>query len=306
MKDVIIIGGGAAGMTAAIFCGRKKMDVQVISMDIGGQTNLTSHIENYPGTGTLPGPDLMNKFHEDAVKFGAEFVSGKVTKIEDDGSLKVTTSDNQTYEGKILIIAAGKVPRLLGVPGEDKFYGKGVSTCATCDGPLFKDKAVAIVGGGNSGVEAALDLSKIAKKVYLIHRRDKFTADEVSVDKVTKDEKVEIVLNGDTKEIKGDKFVEAIAVDVNGELKEFKVDGVFVEIGYKVESELFKDIVKVNEKGEIIIDEHCNTSHPRIFAAGDITTTPFKQTIISAGHGAIAALEAHRELSGGESRSVDW
>lgn len=305
--DVIIIGAGAAGLTAAIYTCRKKLSTLVLSADIGGQTNLTNHIENYPGVSACTGFELMKKFEEQAKQFGAEIVLARATKIEKKKNTFTVTADKQ-YEAKSLILAFGKVHRSLNIPGEQKFFGRGVSTCATCDAPLFKNKTAAVIGGGNAAVEAALELSAVGKKVYLIHRREQFRADEITVEKARKDKKIEIILPHIPIEIKGDKLVRSLIVqDVNTKAtKELLVDGVFVEIGYEVDTSIVKDLVKLTDKNEIITDKAGRTSNPAIFAAGDVTTTQYKQTVISAGEGAVAALSCHKYLTGGKESSLDW
>lgn len=305
--DVIIIGAGAAGLTAAIYTCRKKLSTLVLSTDVGGQTNLTNHIENYPGVSACAGIELMKKFEEQAKQFGAEIVLARATKIDKKKNIFVVTADKQ-YETKSLILAFGKVHKSLNIPGEQKFFGRGVSTCATCDAPLFKNKIAAVVGGGNAAVEAALELSAVGKKVYLVHRREEFRADEITVEKARKDKKIEFVLSHAPTEIKGDKLVKSLVVQnvSTKATKEIPVDGVFVEIGYEVDTAIVKDLVKLTDKSEIITDKAGRTSDPAIFAAGDVTATPFKQTVISAGEGAVAALSCHKYLSGGKETSLDW
>ncbi len=317
MYDIIIIGAGAAGLTSAIYTGRKKMKTLVVSVDIGGQTLLTEHIENYPGyteetPGFPSGPKLMQLFDTQAKKFGAEFTSGKVNKLEKTGNgFKASLTNGETYEAKAIVLAYGKVPRSLGVPGEDKFIGRGVSTCATCDAPIFKGKTVAVIGGGNSAVEAAELLTKYATKVYLIHRRDAFRADEVTIERVKKLPNIEFVLDTVPTEIKGEKFVKGIGIENSKtkEKRELEVGGVFVEIGYVIETDFVKDLVKINEKNELIVNESGETSCPGIFAAGDLSSFPYKQTIISAGQGAMAALTAYEyvmKLEGKTGARIDW
>ncbi|MAG91683.1 thioredoxin-disulfide reductase [Candidatus Woesearchaeota archaeon] len=309
MHDVIIIGAGAAGLTAAIYTCRKKLKTLILSIDVGGQTNLTSHIENYPGTGAMHGVELMRKFQDEAIGFGAELVMGKANKAEKtEKGFKIGLANGESYECKALILAYGKVPKSLGIEGEEKFMGRGVSTCVTCDAPLFKNREVAVIGGGNSAVEGALELATIAKKVYLIHRRDKFRADEITVEKINKNPKIEPVLNSVSLKINGDKNVEGITVEniPTKEKKDFKVDGVFIEIGYVVDTSFVQHLVKVNEKKEIIVDNRGNTSHPGIFSCGDITPVPYKQTVIAAGEGSKAALECYKWLTGGKGAVIDW
>ncbi len=309
MYDVIIIGAGASGLTAAIYTCRKGLKTLIVSIDVGGQTNLTSHIENYPGTGPVNGIELMQKFQEQAIGFGAEIVMGKVSKVDKAGNgFKITLANNEAYESRALILAYGKVPKSLGIEGEDKFMGRGVSTCVTCDAPLYKNRNVAVIGGGNSAVEGALELAAIAKKVYLIHRRDAFRADEVTVQKLKNFPQIEPVLNSIPSKVIGDKNVDGIEVQnaATNKKRELKVEGVFIEIGYIVDTSFVQHLVKVNEKKEIIVDLRGNTSCPGIFAAGDITPVPFKQTVIAAGEGAKAALECYNWLTGGKGTALDW
>jgi thioredoxin-disulfide reductase len=308
--DVIIIGGGAAGLTAAMYTCRKKLKTLVISADIGGQTNLTSHIENYPGTGPMHGVELMQRFKADAERFGTEFHMGKAAKVEKLGEqdFVVHVADGESFGSRAVILCAGKISRTLGIPGEDKFMGRGVSTCVTCDGPLFKGKDVAVVGGGNSAVEGAIELSPIARRVYVVHRRQQFTADETTIDKMKSLKNVELVLDSVATEVVGDKLLAAVMVEnvVTKAKRTLDAQGMFLEIGYIVDSSMVKDLVKVNAQREVLVDERCATSCPGLFAAGDITQVPFKQTIISAGEGAKAALECHRYLTGGKGVSIDW
>jgi len=309
MYDVIIVGAGAAGLTAAIYTCRKKLKTAIVSIDVGGQTNLTSHIENYPGTGPMHGIELMRKFQNEAIGFGAELIMGKVNKVDKiDNIFRISLANGEEYECKALILAYGKVPKSLGIEGEERFMGRGVSTCVTCDAPLFKSRDVAIIGGGNSAVEGALELATLSKKVYLVHRRDTFRADEITVQKLKKHSQIEIVLNSVPLKVIGEKNVEGIEVEniVTKEKRELNVDGVFIEIGYVVDTSFVQHLVKVNEKKEIIVDERGNTSCAGIFAAGDITPVPFKQTVIAAGDGAKAALECYRWLTGGKGAVLDW
>jgi thioredoxin reductase (NADPH) len=310
--DVIIIGAGSAGLTSAIYCCRKKLKTLVVTIDVGGQTLLTEHIENYPGYMDLSGPKLMTLLEKQAKGFGAEFVFGKAKTLEKkDNDFVLTLASGEKYQAKALIMAFGKVPRALGVPGEDKFMGRGVSTCATCDAPLFKNRRVAIVGGGNSALEAAELLAKYAAYVYVIHRRDAFRGDEITVDRMKALKNLEFVLNSVPVEIKGDKFVTAVVVEnVNTkEHKELAINGMFVEIGYIVDTTFVKDFVKINEANEIVVGQGCDTSYPGIFAAGDVTNVPFKQSIISAGMGATAALSAYNylmKIQGKTGVKADW
>ncbi len=310
--DTIVVGGGAAGLTAAIYTCRKKMSTLLVTVDIGGQTNLTSHIENYPGYTELSGPKLMQIFLDQAISFGTEVVYGKTEKIEKVGTnFRIKLSNDEEYEGRTLILAYGKVPRELGIPGEKKFIGRGVSTCATCDAPLFKNKTVAIVGGGNSALEAALLSSEFSTKMYLVHRRDAFRGDPITIDKLKTKKNVEFVFNHIPVEVKGDKFVSGLVIeDINTKnQKEISVNGIFVEIGYIVNTEIVKHLVKLNDLNEIIVSELCETATPGVFAAGDLTDVPYKQTVVSAGEGAKAGMTAYnylQELEGKPKAKIDW
>src|SRR3989344_5261627 len=302
--DVIVLGGGAAGLTSAIYTCRKKLKTLLITVDVGGQTLLTNHIENYPGyytdtPGYPSGPKLMQTFEEQAKSFGTEMIFGKANRLEKtDKGFRISLTNGEQYECKALILAYGKVPRSLGIPGEDKFIGRGVSTCATCDAPVFKNKTVAVVGGGNSAIEAAELLTKFATKVYVVHRRDAFRADEITIEKVKKSDKIEFVLNSAPVEIKGDKFVSAVVVeDVNTKArKELPINGLFVEIGYVVEGDFVKHIVKVDAMNEVEINMAAETVCQGIFAAGDVTNVRYKQTGISAGWGGTAGPSAYNYL----------
>ncbi|MBL7054734.1 thioredoxin-disulfide reductase [Candidatus Woesearchaeota archaeon] len=308
MYDVIIIGGGPAGLAAAIYTCRKNLKTLILTLDFGGQTNLTADLENYPGYEGGSGLDLMKKFEGQAKKFGAEIKIAKVEKVrKEKGGFSVELGDEEKFSAKTIILAYGKVPKSLNIPGEDEHMGKGVSTCVICDAPLFKGKTVAVVGGGNSAVEGAIELAGIAKKVYLIHRRDQFRADESSIEKIKKEKNVELVLSSTPKKINGKKFVKSITVENlnTQEKRELEVDGVFIEIGYVVDNSMIKDIVDVNRQNEVVINEKCQTSCKGIFAAGDVTTVPFKQTVIAAGDGAKAALQVHAFLRG-IATSIDW
>ncbi len=309
MYDVLIIGAGCAGLSAAMYCARKQLNVGIVSIDVGGQLNLTSHIENYPGSDAMSGFELGQKFYEQAEKFGAKFVNGKVARIEklQDSTFELTVADEK-LQSKSVILSFGKVPRKLGIPGEDKFMGRGVSTCAICDAPLYKGKKVVVIGGGNSAFEAALDLSVIAEKVFIVHRSESFRADEVTVGKLRKAANVEFVLNATLTEVLGDKFVSAAKVKgiVSNEERILNVDGIFLEIGFIVDDSLVKGLVSVNERKEIIVNDKGETSCPGIFAAGDATNTPFKQAVVAAGDGCKAALQCYSYLNGGKISGIDW
>jgi thioredoxin reductase (NADPH) len=305
--DVIIVGGGAAGLTAAVYAARRKMKTLIITINIGGQASEATKIENYPGFLGVNGAKLMTKFQKQAMKSGAEIVFDEVKEVKEIGGGYTVKTSSKEYTTKAVILAFGKTPRSLNIPGEEIFKGMGVSYCATCDLPLFKDKTVAIVGGGNAALDAALYGSKIAKKVYLIHRRDEFRGFEDLVGQVKKKENVELLLSYVITEIKGKDRVNSIVVQdlKTSQTKELQVDGVFVEIGSEVKTDFIKGLVKVDEKNQIIITNNCETFYPDrneirpgIFAAGDVTNTPFKQVVVSGGEGCKAALQAYNYIHG--------
>ena len=308
MYDVIIVGGGAAGMTAAIYTGRKALKTALITIEIGGQTSQAMHMENYPGF-KGEGIDLMEKFRAQVMEFGAQIIPGKVNKISKiKGGFEVALTDNQKYQSKSLILAYGKVPRSLEIEGEKKYIGKGLHVCAVCDAPMYANKVTAIIGGGNSALDSAIYLSKIAKKVYLIHRRDEFRGDELLVERVKELDNVEIVLSHIPKEIVGEEHVEKLILEnvKDNSERELEVDGIFSEIGFKIDVSFVKDLVDINDKQEIKIDRKGRTSHEGIFAAGDVTDIHYKQTIVSAGEGAKAALSAYEFLQGKDITGTDW
>ncbi len=321
--DCIIIGGASASLTAAIYAARRSMKTLVIAKGIGGQAAMTDVIENYPGFLSIGGIPLMNKMLKQAMKAGAEVIYEEVNAIEEipnanNGKpmFNVKTITGNSYKTKSAILSYGKTPRTLDVPGEGEFGTKGVSYCVTCDGPLFKGKKVAVVGGGNSALEGAEYLSKICTRVYLVHRRDAFRGFEYLVEEIKKRENIELVLNSVVKEIKGDNTVHSVVVQNVGsnETKEIPVSGIFVEIGSVTKTDFIKHLVKLDQLGQVITTNNAETYYPDsdkvrpgIFAAGDITQTPFKQIVVSAGEGCKAALQAYNYLAGQHPTFVaDW
>ncbi|MFH1106881.1 MAG: FAD-dependent oxidoreductase [Candidatus Micrarchaeota archaeon] len=305
--DVLVVGAGAAGLSAAIYSARKGLKTVIASVDTGGQLNLTSHIENYPAADPMSGPELASKMSEQAGRFGAEMVHGKVVKVAKSGEgFEAALSNGETIQSRAVVLAFGQVARMMGVPGEEKFLGRGVSTCVTCDGPLFRDKEVAVVGGGTPAVEGVVELAAHSKKVYSVSERKEYSADKALVEKMAALPNVEVVSPARPVEISGEKAVQALAVEKDGSRREIAVQGVFVELGHVVDTSAVKGLVELNDANEVIVDANANTSVPGVFAAGDCTTVKFKQAVISAGEGAKAGLEAYRYLSGGKGIAIDW
>jgi len=298
MKDLVIIGAGPAGITAAVYAARKKLDFSVVTQDIGGQTVWSGEIENYTGYQFITGPDLAQKFREHLEQHKFDLREGiEVTKVvKETSNFKIQTSKGETLSAKTVIIASGKKPRLLNVPGEAEFKNRGVTYCATCDGPLFAGKEVAVIGGGNSALDATLQMMKIASKVYLVNINAELGGDAVMQERVGASGKVEILNQAKTLEISGDKFVRGMRVEIAGKPRELKVEGIFIEIGL-IPNSGFIDLVKKNKMNEIIINCLAETSEPGVYAAGDVTSVPEKQIIIAAGDGAKASLGAFRYLS---------
>ncbi|MEK7540196.1 MAG: FAD-dependent oxidoreductase [Patescibacteria group bacterium] len=314
--DLAIIGGGPAGLTAALYAARRTLSTLVITKDIGGQMATTPLVENYPGIDSIDGLQLSLDMQKQAEKYGARVMFSEVKHVEpNQGEQKnefLITTAGEPVLAKAIVLTFGVTPRKLNVPGEDEYYGKGVSYCATCDAPLYKNKIVVVVGGGNAALEAAEIISRVASKTYLIHRRDQFRAEEITLNKVRADAKIEIRMWSEIREVKGEKTVKSIMVEQTQEKRteEISVDGVFVEIGRVVQSEWIKNLVELNEAGEILANPKGETRTPGLFAAGDVTSIPQKQIVASAGQGCIAALSAYEyilKLSGQEvSKVPDW
>ncbi len=298
MYDLIVVGAGPAGITAAIYAARKRMNLLVITKDLGGQAALSGDVENYTGYQYISGFELTEKFLEHMKKFDIELREAEeAKKIEVAKDRLRVRTDIGDYEAKTTILASGARPRTLNVPGEKEYKNRGVTYCATCDGPLFSGMDVAVVGGGNSALDATLQLMRIANRIYLVTKNNAYRGDRVMLEKVESSEKVEILYLTETLEIIGDKTVNSIRFRKNGEEKTIKVQGVFIEVGYVPNSEPVKDIANLNERGEVIVDGQNRTNIPGLFAAGDVTNVPEKQIIIAAGEGAKASLSAFKYLS---------
>jgi len=294
MYDLIIIGGGPAGITAGIYAARKKINTLLITKEWGGQITKANEIQNWPGIKNVSGLDLMNQMKNHLQSFEIEIEeSAEVINLEKSTEdFIIRDNKDKEHKTKTVIIATGKIPRSLNIPGEEEFKGRGVSICSTCDAPVFKDKEVAVVGGGNAGFGAAMDLVKYVKKVYVLEFLEKTCGDPVTKEKLEKTGKVEFYTNVAVKEIKGDKFVESLIYENRdtGEDTELKVGGIFISIGMESKAGFAEGLVEFDKAGEIKIDRDCNTKTPGLFAAGDITDLKYEQIVIACGEGAKAAL----------------
>ena len=300
--DLIIIGGGPAGAAAGIYSARKKLKTLIIADSFGGQSLVSDSIENWIGIKKMTGLELAKmleehvRIHEDVeIKMPEKVVAVK----EIPNGFEIETDKNNIYQSKTLIVASGGRRCHLNILGEDKFEGKGVSYCSTCDAPLFRNKPVAVIGGGNAGLEAVVDLVQYASKIYLISNKELLTGDPSTQEEIKKSDKVSVIMNADAQEVLGDKFVSGFKyLDKNdNQVKELKVEGIFVEIGSVPNSEFIKDLVDTNQVGEIIVDHKTGaTTHPGIFAAGDVTDEIYKQNNISAGDAVAAALSVYNYL----------
>ena len=304
--DVIIIGAGVAGMTSAIYVRRANKTALVLEGGVyGGQIVNTFNIQNWPGEPGVSGVDLSKKIYHQMHNLGTEIELDEVLSVEksSDGDGFIVKTEDEKYSAGAIILAVGTEDKKLGLKSEAKFTGRGVSYCATCDGAFYKDKTVAVIGGGNTAFYDALYLADIAKKVYLVHRRDEFRADASLVEKVRTKKNVEFVLGYVPEEILGDKKVEGIDLVPSGKVKsvtedmELEVDGVFVAVGKKPKTEKFRDLVELDSEGYIVADESCQTSCQGVFAAGDCRTKSIRQLVTAAGDGAVAAEAAVKYLS---------
>lgn len=300
--DVIIVGAGPAGLSAAVYCRRKMLKTIVISKDIGGQVLLTGNIENYLGYVNKNGIELASIFESQAREFEAPILVGDVERIEQEGESFLIKTPDSEFRTRVVIVTGGSSYKMLGVPGEGEFLGRGVSVCATCDAPFARDRVVAVVGGGNAAFQSAELLVRYAKKVYIIHRRQSFRADEILLERAKKAPKIEMLTETGVAEITGEKKVNGIVlVDLkNDARRRLDVDMVFVEIGRVIKLDYVRHLVETNKLGQIMVDREQRSSRRGIFAAGDITDRKYGQAIIAAGDGAVAALSAYdylRELS---------
>ena len=299
LYDVIIIGAGPAGLSAAIYTIRKLLKTLIISEDVGGQIAWTSDVENYLGFSQVNAAELVSKFESHVKRFEVEkVIGGEVSAVDLVGrSKRVTTRDGKAYFGKTVIIATGGRHRPLNIPGEKELLAKGLTYCSTCDAPLFAGAEVAVVGGGNSALGAVIDLLNIATKITLISLTP-LMGDPVYREKVLKSDKVEVFTGHQPTRVLGETMVEGLEFKslATGEVRTIKVEGVFVEIGIQPNTSLFLDILTTNDKGEILVDTECRTGLAGVFACGDVTNVPFKQVVVAVGEGAKAALSAYDYL----------
>ena len=298
--DLIIIGSGPAGLSAAIYAQRARLETLVLEKEMvsGGQVLTTYEVDNYPGLPGINGFDMGMKFREHADNLGAAFETDVVLKVEDQGEVKQVVCENETYKAKTVLIATGAAHRKLGVPGEEELGGMGVSYCATCDGAFFRNKVTAVVGGGDVALEDAIFLARLCKKVYLIHRRDELRGARSLQEAVFKQENIEVVWDSVVEKIQGENMVESLVLKnkKTGETSELEVNGVFIAVGITPNSQTFEGLVDM-EQGYIMAGEDCRTSVPGIFAAGDVRTKQLRQIITAAADGANAVTSVERYLT---------
>ncbi len=313
VHDVIIIGSGPAGYTAAVYAARAQLKPLVVEgIQFGGALMTTTEVENYPGfRDGITGPELMDQMREQALRFGADLRMEDVDAVSLDGPVKSVTVGDETYHARAVILAMGAAARHLGVPGEDKLLGMGVSTCATCDGFFFRDQDIAVVGGGDSAMEEATFLTRFARSVTLIHRRDEFRASRIMLDRAKENDKIRFMTNTQVVEIEGDTRVSGIRLrnKLTGEESTLAVTGVFVAIGHDPRSELVRGQVDLDPDGYVKVrDRTTSTSIEGVFAAGDLVDHTYRQAITAAGTGCSASIDAERwlaEISTGTSQTTD-
>ncbi|MDL5352144.1 thioredoxin-disulfide reductase [Microbacterium sp. zg-YB36] len=304
MRQVIIIGSGPAGYTAAIYAARANLEPLVVasSVEAGGELMNTTDVENFPGFPEgIMGPDLMTKMQEQAERFGAEVLYDDVVSLDLDGDLKtVTLGSGAVHQAESIVFATGSAPRKIGIEGESRLSGRGVSYCATCDGFFFREKVIAVVGGGDSAMEEATFLTKFASKVYVIHRRDQLRASKIMQERAFKNDKIEFVWNSDVIDILGDDAVTGVVLEntVDGSRRELPLDGVFVAIGNDPRTHLVHDKLKLTPEGTVWVDGRSSrTSVPGVFAAGDVIDPTYRQAVTAAGSGTVAALDVEHFLA---------
>jgi thioredoxin reductase (NADPH) len=302
-NELTIVGSGPAGLTAALYAARGNLNPLVIEgFPAGGQLTLTTDVENYPGfPDGIIGPELMDKFRDQAVKFGAEIVNGEVSKVDFNSKLNLVLDDNTEIETKSVIISTGASAKMLGLKEESLLLGKGVSTCATCDGFFFRDQIVTVVGGGDSAMEEALFLTKFAKKVFIIHRREIFRASQIMLNRAKENPKIEFILNTEIKKINNPDENKVTSAELfnkkTSETTELNTDAVFIAIGHIPNTQIFKNYLELNENGYILTNEGTKTNIPGVFACGDVQDWEYRQAVTAAGSGCMAAIDTERYLS---------
>jgi thioredoxin reductase (NADPH) len=303
IEDLIIIGSGPAGLTAALYAGRADLKPLVFEgIQAGGQLMITTDVENYPGfpDGIL-GPELMDRFRKQAERFGARLVASDVTRVDFTSDPKRIWVGADEYLARTVIVSTGATAKWLGIPGEERLTGRGVSACATCDGFFFRDKELVVVGGGDSAMEEALFLTKFASKVIVVHRRDQFRASVIMANRVTEHPKIEILWNTEVAEIHGDKGVTGVTLSdtTTGEKRYLDINGVFVAIGHEPNTSIFADQLTLNPSGYVVMagDGTTATGVPGVFAAGDVSDSRYRQAVSAAGTGCMAAIDAERHLA---------
>jgi alkyl hydroperoxide reductase subunit F len=304
-RELVIVGAGPAGMTAAVYAARKKLDSVVYASNVGGMAAWSAGIENYMGYHLISGTELMSKFEDQVREFGIPIENRIVEKIDKKEDLfEVIVSGDSVTKSRSVIIATGRVPKKLDVPGENKFIGRGISFCATCDAPLFAGKDVAVIGGGNAALSSAEQLTRIASKVYVITIGD-WTGDQVLQNRVAESPLVEVYKDHIVVEVEGQQFVEKIRIKSRetGDELDLPVKGVFVEIGSEPASRIVENMAKLTKRGEIMVDCGNRTNVEGLFAAGDVTDAPYKQVIVAAGEGAKAALSAYEYVIRNKNKS---
>jgi thioredoxin reductase (NADPH) len=302
VHDVIIIGSGPAGYTAAVYTARAQLKPLVFEgVQFGGALMTTTEVENYPGFKEgITGPELMEEMREQALRFGADLRMEDVDAVSLDGPIKTVTVDGETYQARAVILAMGAAARHLGVPGEQDLIGQGVSTCATCDGFFFRDQDIAVIGGGDSAMEEATFLTRFARSVTLIHRRDEFRASRIMLERAQANEKITFVTNTDVVAVEGDSKVSGLRLrnSATGEESKLPVTGVFVAIGHDPRSELVRGLVDLDDEGYVQVQGRTtNTSLDGVFASGDLVDHTYRQAITAAGSGCAAAIDAERWLA---------
>lgn len=299
MYDIIIVGAGPAGLTSAIYARRANKKVLVLeAKSYGGQIINTLDIENYPANNHISGFDLATNMFNQAKELGATIKYEKVVEIKNNSKYKEVITSSNKYKCKTLILATGSENRKLGLENEAKLIGKGVSYCATCDGAFYKDKVVAVVGGGNTALDDALYLTDICKKVYLIHRRDTFKGEESTLNKLKEKDNITFIYNSNATKLNAKEVLESIIVtDNNGNKKEIEVSAIFIAVGQIPENQNFAKIIKLDEKGYIIAKENCHTNKKGIFVAGDARTKDLRQLVTATSDGAVAATEAIKYIN---------